>query len=402
MAVSTPLSPASLRPSPLDLGGLLGNSFAVFGRGFGLFLVLGLLPNLIVGAVAMAAALVIVVAVAGFAYGQQPGGGLVLAVVLIAATALASSLIQAKFTAMAVLAADSLQTGRTADFSSVRRESQGVMGRLLGVYLLAGVATTAAALAVVAGVVGTLAAVGYSGPYSRYDPAALQALLGFLAVVVLGATGIALAVMVLTVRLLPFLPAVAIERLRGMDALRRAWQLTSSGFWRILGTYWLVTLGISIVSGTLSGLTQGFMMPLLNSVGSGGQLDPSMLGATLIPAMIGSTLLQIAIQTLATPFLAVLSTVIYRDQVRRRELPQGAWTGVAPYPMPAPYAPWGAQPFMTPYPPSPQAPAQQAPPPWGGTPQWGGTTQAWPGQQPTAGPDPYGRGSWPQGPDRRP
>lgn len=412
MAVSSPLSPASLRPSPLDLGGLIGNSFAVFGRGFGLFLVLGLLPNLFVGAVAIAAAVVIVVSVAGLTYGQQAGGGLVLGVILLAVAALASALIQAKFIAMAVLAADSLQTRGTADFAGVRNESRGVMGRLLGVYLLAGVVVAVAALAVVAGVLGTLASVGYTGPSSRGDQVALQALLGFLVVVVLGSIAIAVAVMVLTVRLLAFMPAVAIERLTGMAAIRRSWQLTSGAFWRILGTYLLVSLGVSIVSGSLSMLTQGFMTPLLNSVERDGAVDPSVVGAALIPAMIGSTLLQIAIQTLVTPFLAVLSTVIYRDQVRRRELPQGAWTGAAPYPAAAPYsapapsAPWGAQPFVTPYPPapyppapyasSPQAPAQQTPPPWGGTPQ------AWPGQEPASGTDPYARGSWPQEPDRRP
>lgn len=416
LGVSTPLVPGSLRPPPLDVSGVLGNTFTVFRHGFGIFALAGLLPNLVIFAVALASAVPLALGAARWATTGGEGGALLVgALVLMALGGLGGALLQAKASGVTAVAADAISGGRPTRFAQAWRESRGMVRRVLGVYLLMGLGWLVSFGAVLASVGGLLSSAVLTG---RPSEAMIGQLLSTMVTWILLGIVAAVVSWYLTIRFLYFIPTVAVERISGMGALGRSWKLTRGSFWRTFGVWLLVSLLVGTVSGAVSLINQVMVGPLQQSLEtSGSSGETGAILAALLPMVIVSGLLTMAVSTLATPFLTVASTVMYADQVRRLQpvaqpghpagtpnaWTTGTWPGAGggagpgsptggPPPMSGPG--WGpstgesatgwssGQRFATPTPPSGWSgdgglPAPHPPQPWP--------------EAPTQGPDPYQR-----------
>lgn len=342
-AVSTPLVPGSLRPAPLDVGGVLSNTFTVFRHGFGIFALAGFVPNLVIFAVALVTAIPLALGVASWASVGGEGGALVLgALAVMAIGGLGGALLQAKAAGVSAVATEAIAAGRPTRFGQAWQESRGMVRRVLGVYLLLGLlylVIFGAMLGSLGGVLGTAVLTG-----GTPSEAAVAQLLSMVVTFILLGIVAALVSWYLTIRFLYFIPVVALERVNGMGALGRSWQLTRGSFWRTLGVWLLISVLVGAVSGAVSMINQVMVGPLqrsLEDAGSAGQTGAIL--AALLPVMIVSGLLTMAVSTLATPFMTVASTVMYADQVRRLE-PGAPESSMSGYPAGTPGA-WGAAPW---------------------------------------------------------
>jgi hypothetical protein len=124
--------------------------------------------------------------------------------------------------------------------------------------------------------------------------------------------------------------AVVVEDKRGMEALRRSWELVKGSSWRVLGI-------LLMVGGAIAGASQAIQAPL-------GALSDA--ADSTLPALIG----LIVTQTLAVPAGAVIAALFYFDLRARREghVPGGGG--------------WPAQPPQWPQPPAPPGPENPAAP----------------------------------------
>jgi hypothetical protein len=117
---------------------------------------------------------------------------------------------------------------------------------------------------------------------------------------VLVVIGAVVAIAVLYVRWVLGTAVVVVEDARGTKALGRSWELTRSGFWRLVGTLLLASLLASIVGGIL-------------------EVVPTVIG-TLVPAgwvlrAVGGVLSAIV----TTPFVTAVTVLLYFDARIRRE-----------------------------------------------------------------------------------
>lgn len=357
--------PATLRPSPLDLGGVLSGTLRILKQRLGPFAALALVPTLVamvlVGAALVPLVLGIVRAVetGRFAGLIGLGAGLMLAAIIL------SYLAQIKVQAMMVLGAHDTIHGQTSSVGELFRRTAGVVGRVLLLVLLV---TLAAFL--VFGVLTALLVTAMIGSFAtggRSDDTMiagfLMAYLFFLGVMVV----IALVAFYLQVRFLYFLPGLSVEGLATLDSLKRSWGLTKGNVLRTLGYYLVGSLLVGAVSLIVSMLTQVATLPW-----SSPSSEPmtAQLWA-FVPVMIITLVLQMAVQLLALPFLACYLTVMYVDQIRRDRLPQTYAGGY-------PGAPGDTNPYAQNL---PQAPGpQQAPRPYGQPGSWNHPPQSGPNQ----------------------
>jgi hypothetical protein len=133
---------------------------------------------------------------------------------------------------------------------------------------------------------------------------------------ILGWIGAVVFEILLWVRLSLTLPAVVLERLSPMTAIKRSWQLTRGSFWRLFGILLLTGLVVGVAGYVLSipfAIVGGI-------VGGGGSLG--MFGATatasataLIIGAIGSILAA----TVTRPIFAGVNVLLYVDLRIRRE-----------------------------------------------------------------------------------
>ena len=113
-------------------------------------------------------------------------------------------------------------------------------------------------------------------------------------------------------------PALVLEDIGAIPALRRAWWLTTGLFWR--------TLGILLLSGVLIGIVQ-YVLSVVIQLGGMllGLAAASMLGsssaeeATAIVMVVVSVLGALASGILTQPFLAAVTALLYTDSRIRRE-----------------------------------------------------------------------------------
>lgn len=322
------MAPVSLRPGPLGVGGILANSFAVFRRRFGLFLLLGLVPYLFLVGLGLLLVVVAVVVEAGAAAsgGRRELSGIVRALALLAIpVVLMLPLVQAKADAMAALAADDLQNGQRADFAGVFERSRGVARRVLGICLLFGPMLLAGAA--VLGVLGW----AFTDSTPQLRP---------LAVVVSGVV-LLLTVLLLTVRWFVLIPAVAIEKNTGYEALGRSWRLTAGGFWRIVGAFIPVYLLEWLAS------VAGSRLNPMSAISRALDTDRGAVSSALItaiPSLIAVALLGLGIRALSDSFLAVMATVVHRDQILRSHASPSGWSAPVPYPSARSSSPYAGTP----------------------------------------------------------
>ena len=164
---------------------------------------------------------------------------------------------------------------------------------LLGLtLLLAGLALVA--VAVVIGIV-VLAAVTVG--------TALAVILG----VLLG-LGLLVGVLFLGVRLMMASPALVLEDIGPIHAIKRSWALTRHAFWRLLGISILATL----VAGTISAVV-GVPGSLLNLGGY------STDGAASVLLLIGGQLWAAIVSAAVAPFVTGTTGLLYIDQRMRKE-----------------------------------------------------------------------------------
>lgn len=158
-----------------------------------------------------------------------------------------------------------------------------------------------------------------------------------------------------SVRLWYLLPVLALERFSGMQALRRAWQLSGGNFWRILGN--ILVLGLAVSVPTLI----VYVPVMLTTDPSGRPYDDA---ASITTSLIGSLLIM-AVSILTGPFQVVFQTLMYLDQLRRVGEPLPIMPPpVVPAGIPATqYPPYQQQPPAS-YPPAQYPPYQQQPPAW--------------------------------------
>jgi hypothetical protein len=134
----------------------------------------------------------------------------------------------------------------------------------------------------------------------------------------LGVAGLTVAMVWVGTKVALATPALVLEDIGAIPALRRAWWLTTGLFWR--------TLGILLLSGVLIGIVQ---YVLSVAVQLGGMLlglaAASMLGgssseeATAIVMVVVSVLGGLASGIVTQPFLAAVTALLYTDSRIRRE-----------------------------------------------------------------------------------
>lgn len=338
-------TPTLLPPSPLGLGGVFSTTFEIFKRRFGLFLGLGLLPVLAVGAIAT----IFVIALTGLfvatliplfrdfeSVSSSAITGmivaLVFAVLLYMLMLFVMMLVQYRIQAMTVVAASDLTQGRNPMFGELGPRTKGFISRFLTVALL-----LVGAVALISILIFVVAGISFSQQLGRgADAAGVITMVALIFLLSVGAVYV-------SVRLWYLLPVLALERFSGMQALRRTWQLSGGNFWRILGHILVLSVAISVP-------TLAIYVPVTLQTGMSGRPNDDV--ASILTNLVGSLLIM-AVSILTGPFQVSFQTVMYLDQLRR---------GGEPLPvMPPPVAP-AQMPAMQ-YPPYQQPPTQYPPAP---------------------------------------
>lgn len=251
-------------------------------------------------------------------------------------------------------------------------------------------------------------------------------LLVILATVVLG-LGFVVAAIWIGTKLTFAMPAIVLEKMGPIQAIRRSWKLSNGYFWRTFGILLLLQVIIQTMSQVVGGVL-GFAMSIaptfLTPTGGVAEGQESGLVALMIVLLVLSMLLSILIAAIGQVLLTGNAAIMYTDLRMRKEglnihlqgalevFAQGGepdqdpWLApdLGPVPQPQPYSapPYPTQGFGTPETPA-QYPAGQYPTGQDGYPQQypGQDAQGqygWSGQQGQfgQGPDsgsPYGQGS---------
>jgi glycerophosphoryl diester phosphodiesterase family protein len=129
---------------------------------------------------------------------------------------------------------------------------------------------------------------------------------GVVAVAVLGGIATVVVEIMVQVRLCITIPAVVLERIGPLSAVRRSWQLTRGSFWRLFGINLLTGLIASIAAGVLE-------IPFSIGAGVAGSSRGTIVA--LIIGAIGS----IVSATVVRPFSAGVTVLLYLDMRMRRE-----------------------------------------------------------------------------------
>jgi Membrane domain of glycerophosphoryl diester phosphodiesterase len=132
---------------------------------------------------------------------------------------------------------------------------------------------------------------------------------------VVGGIGCVVFEILLVIRLSLTLPAVVLERISPVDAIKRSWRLTSGSFWRLFGILILTGIIVAVASSVLSvpfSLLAGFIGG--GSVGLFGAATTTSAAALTISA-IGTILAA----TVTRPISAGVSVLLYVDLRMRRE-----------------------------------------------------------------------------------
>lgn len=311
--MSTPAfpAPAGLPPHPLSLGDVLSASFRFYGRRFVQLILIALIPTLVGLGIAVAAVALIVTGglrlMGSLSYDGptfDPGsiGLLVAGGVLLLALSFVAALVKVKCQGMIALAGRDIEDGRDSTIGDLWRRTRGLAGRAVLLILL-----LVLAVIVVAGVFGGLAvAINDSGS------SGLGALLVVLAI------ALVVAAILLQVRWAFVLQTLAIDGDGPIASLGRSWRTSRGAFWRILGYLLVANILVSIAGGAVSGVTQGIMVPRLESMQQADTLPALMTQlASMAPffllAMVGGQIVSL----LSGPFLVLFTTVLYIDQRRR-------------------------------------------------------------------------------------
>lgn len=391
MLAPTPL----LKPSPIDIPGLFSGTFAILKRKVGLFVLITLAgwAAMVIGiAVFILLMFAAVAAISGA--GAAPGtiGVLVLLmVVAYFALVVGMMLVQYKTNAMVILGTYEVAQGRTPTFSSLLSGTKGFLPRIVSLLLLMFLAAL-----VLLGLFTLVVFLMIPKGTSQDDPAASVRAAMVLMLLMFAMIPVMYYFMV---KLLYVFPAVAIEQIDGISALKRSWTLTKGAFWRTLGYVLLAALALSVVSTVVSVISQIFMIPAMASISAstsgyryGDSPDPAQI-ASALGGIAGMLIIPIVLYTVyelfAIPSILTYTTVMYIDQVNRSEMPAPAPYNPGPVPPQGyPQAGYPQAGYPQPgYPAQPYGyPEQASYPDHGGYPPQTGTDPSDPAPQPPTWP----------------
>ncbi|WP_425310036.1 glycerophosphoryl diester phosphodiesterase membrane domain-containing protein [Ammonicoccus fulvus] len=337
-----------LRPSPLDLGGVISGAFRIFRQRVGAFAFLAFIPSILISLLVMAAMVPLIWGISVTILRGSFSGLIVLGIVLMFAAVVVGSLAQIKVQAMMVLGAHDVIHGRPSDNRDLYARTKGVVGRVLLLWI-----AVVVAIFLVMGLLmgGMFAAImGAIATSSDRDPtgAIVTAVVSYVVFLLL-IWVLSLVIFYFQVRFLYVMPALAVEQLPVIDSLKRSWALTKGNVLRTLG-YYLVG---SMLAGLASFVVQMFSQVLTLPINGRDSSSSSPFDLVPMLAVMAIVLaLQIAVQVLAVPFLASYQTVMYVDQLRRNSLPPGYARGSAypaqQAPQPGPYASGPQAPYAPP------------------------------------------------------
>ncbi len=328
-------TPVIFPASPMDLGKVMGTAIAVLRRRLGLFIGLSAIPVVASFVIVLAGiAVVVVLAVAWFASMTSsrttPGaesvigsviGAFLLYLLVVGVASILSGLVQMWAQGQMVRLAHETIENRYPSFSELRQLNRGYMGRIVPLYLLAGLAVFVVVgfvmLPTMFGVSSAIEAATRSASRSSSDAAA-AALLTTLGFTILLTIVFMLGVYFFVVRLAYVLQVVALEGQSGMQAVKRAWELTKGVFWRTLGYLLVAGLIVYAASMVISVFSNVVVSPLASSSSSSSSSSPLDLAQSgLLMTIFGIVLaLQLLVQLITMPFLQSYVTVMYTDRIR--------------------------------------------------------------------------------------
>jgi Membrane domain of glycerophosphoryl diester phosphodiesterase len=132
---------------------------------------------------------------------------------------------------------------------------------------------------------------------------------------VLGWIGAVIFELLLWVRLSLTLPAVVLERISPVDAIKRSWQLTHGSFWRLFGILALTGIIVAVATYVLT-----IPFSILGAVAGGGSLGMFGTAATTsATALIIGAIGAILAATVTRPLSAGVNVLLYVDLRMRRE-----------------------------------------------------------------------------------
>lgn len=252
--------------------------------------------SLIVTCVAAVPILLVTLGLSNIALGSGPSADALLPVVSYAGSAVAA-VITTVLTGMLIVVVGEAVLGRRITVAETWSRVRGRIWALLGAVLLVG-AVLLAGLAVLALVcVAAYAAGGTTG-------LVVAVILSVLAAIPL--------VIFLQVRTSLATPAVTLERMSPVTALKRSWALTRGQFWRIFGITLLASIVASVVGAIVTVPASIVVAALAAASGDGTSVD----ALPMLLVMQAASLLAAA---LTTPFTASVTGLLYIDQRIRRE-----------------------------------------------------------------------------------
>jgi hypothetical protein len=132
---------------------------------------------------------------------------------------------------------------------------------------------------------------------------------------VLGGIGAVVFEILLVIRLSLTLPAVVLERISPVDAIRRSWHLTRGSFWRLFGILLLTAIIVGVAADVLT--IPFTVLEVVIGGGSAGlfSVATTTSAAALIVGAIGSILAA----TVTRPISAGVNVLLYLDLRMRRE-----------------------------------------------------------------------------------
>ncbi|MEL4356625.1 MULTISPECIES: hypothetical protein [unclassified Luteococcus] len=386
--------PPLLRRSPMGLGDIIGVTWQVLRRRFGLLLGISLVSGLVAGLLALLPAIALLTAGvfgAMAAIGSPPDGPplgdfwvlLPLVVICCALIGVIWVWVWAKFNSMLVAVIDQLARGFQPTWDSATAQAQGTDRRALPLlWWGAGLGALAGAIPVGLLLVALESDQWGDGPTTVF------------ALTVLALPVLSLVMLYPLARLVYLLPVLTLEKMSGWQAVRRAWRLTSGQVGRTLGLL-VVGCGVPYAANLALNVARVELQERQALAGLGGLVS-------LVTAVLGIAL---------GVWLTAWQTVMYLDRVQMGDVTpaqtEAAWpsapavTHCLPGPTTAQYPPTQYPPAQYPpaqYPPAqfpptvphpgqPATPAVPTPqPPGYAAPQNPPPGPAWPSEDPTTSP----------------
>lgn len=323
----------------MGLGDIFTTTFSVFRRRTGPFLGLTALQQLVTAVLVVVPLIVAVIAFVGqVAFLDTADTEQVIASVMrtmgifaavLVVVGLVAGVISLYFSGLMITIAHEATQQRFPTLTEARALSRGFVLRFAPVYVVAmllyGACLLVAMLPMVAGflsIIGLIDQVNSSSVEDRI----LAAMLGGFFLSMLLMLVVVVAAYVVEVKLAYVMQVCALEGLSGMAALRRAWRLTNEAFWRTLGFLIVFALAAGAAQQVVSVAGQAIMSvagastSAYSSSGRPSDVLEVLQSGAVVMAALGVYAVMMLVELLIVPMKLIFVTVMYGDQLRRREL----------------------------------------------------------------------------------